>query len=553
MSPVSVRELLPRDGWARAIVAGVAVGVLVTGLAAIGAVRSRTAIRAAAVASLTNYASVAAEQFANGYEAIIRQSFVPIIPTPGYVDPPGRRDPLPVADMVEMIGRLRIDPCHCMVSPSPTAVFRLGLDSNDTEAVDSAGGRLAGLDSAIAAATHRASDSLGPTGARYGFVLVPKAGGDQFVFFTRRADSVSGRRYVYGIVVPAAVMAERVYATAFRTIRLVPRYLLSTVARNDQYLEVEVLRRDGTAVYSSGRAYGGGPTDALVLPVIRGGVAIAVRLNPALKDALMPGGVPAPVPVRELILIGLSLGLLVTIGAFGIRAAELARLRSDFASSVTHELRTPLTQIRLAAETVLLGRSRSAEAAARSLTSVVAETRRLQHLIDNVLHFSRAERRLTRVRVEPLDLVAALYDVAGLFAPLVADRGIAVRVEAPEELTICADPNALRQVLLNLLDNAARFGPDQQPIRLGACRRGAEMEIWVEDQGPGIPVRDRERVWRAFVRLGHDRESGSTGTGLGLAVVKELVEAQRGRCWLETGSVGGTRVIVRLAAGEAAV
>lgn len=523
---------------------GVGVGAIVTVLAAIGAVRSRASIRATAIGSLGNFASVAAEQFVNGYEARIRQSFVQILPLPGTVDPSKRRDPLPVTDMVEMMAYLRNDPCHCLVSPRVTAIFRFGLDTDDSEALDPTGVRLPALDPAIAAAVRAPSDSLQPLGVRFGFVLAPTAIGNQFIFFSRRVDSISRHRFLYGIAVPPAAIAEGIFGETFRTVRLVPRYLLAAIPSNDQYLEIDVAGRDGVVLYSSGHRFGDGPTNALGLPVVRGALTVTARLNPKLKDTLIPGGVPGPMPVRELVLSGLALLLFLAIGALGVHAGELARLRSDFASSVTHELRTPLTQIRLATETVLHGRSRSPEATARALTSVVGETRRLQQLIDNVLHFSRAERRMTRVRLEPMDVAAALDEVAALFRPLVADRGITVEVALADGPVARADRNAFRQILLNLLDNAARFGPDHAPIRMGAEAHGLAVHCWVEDRGPGIPLPDRQRVWQPFVRLTRDHESVSTGTGLGLAVVKELVDAQGGRCWIDGVAVGGTRVTV---------
>jgi two-component system phosphate regulon sensor histidine kinase PhoR len=285
------------------------------------------------------------------------------------------------------------------------------------------------------------------------------------------------------------------------------------------------------------------------MPTLRGGLVVRAHLNPRIKGALIPGGIPPQVPVREVTLIGLSLALLIAIAVLGLRVGALARLRSDLASSVTHELRTPLTQIRLAAETVLLGRSPSLEAERRSLASIVDETKRLQQLIDNVLHFSRAERQTTRMRVEPIELRPVVERAADDLAPLVAGRGIVLQVDIAEHLVVQGNANALRQIVLNLLDNGARYGPDRQTITVGAATRDGQVEFWVEDRGPGVPVAERTRVWNAFVRLDRDRESVVTGTGLGLTVVRELVQAQGGGCWIEGTSGHGARVVVRLAKG----
>lgn len=536
----------PRDRWERAILIGTAIAVVVAAWAVVGTLRTRAVLHKAAISSLSNYAAVGMEQFVNGYESLLRQSFVPILPL---TDATGPRDPLPVADMVGTITRLQRDPCQCLIAPGPSALFRLGLNSVDTEVVDSLGRPLAGVDSLVAALVRRQADSLTQVGWPYAFQVTASAHGAEFVFFTLRTDSVSGRRYAYGFTVPAAHMVARVFRPAFESVRLIPRHLLGVVPRNEEFISLELQTPDGRVFFSTTPAYPDGASNALNMPALRGGLVVRARLNPRLKDALIPGGIPPRVPAREVGLIALSLALLVAIAALGLRVGALARLRSDLASSVTHELRTPLTQIRLAAETVLLGRSPSAEAERRSLRSIVDETKRLQQLIDNVLHFSRAERHPTRVRVEPVELRPVVERAVGDLAPMVAARGIVLRVDVPETLVVQGNANALRQIVLNLVDNGARYGPDRQTITVGAVQRDGQVELWVEDRGPGVPPAERQRVWNAFVRLDRDRDSVVTGTGLGLTVVRELVQAQGGGCWIEEASGQGARVVVRLANG----
>lgn len=542
----------PRDRWERAILLGTAIAVVVAVAAAVGTVRSRARVHKAAIASLQNYAAVGVEQFVNGYETLIRESFIPVLPPPDDLEPSSRRDPLPAADMLGMMARLQRDPCRCRIAPAPSAVFRLGLGTGGEEVVDTLGRRIGVLDPLVAGEVRKQADSLARVAWRYGFLVTRSADGPKFVFFTHRADSATGRRYAYGFTVPATRMAEAVFRPTFESVRLIPRHLLAAVPENDVFLSLELTTRDGAVLFATSPTYPDGPSNALNLPSLRGGLVVRAHLNPAVKDALLPGGIPDRVPVREVGLIALSLALLLAIAALGLRVGDLARLRSDLASSVTHELRTPLTQIRLAAETVMLGRAKDAEAERRSLGSIVDETKRLQQLIDNVLHFSRAERQLTRVRAEPVELGPVVAQAAGDMGPLVAHRGIVPAVDVPGGLVVLGDPNALRQIVLNLLDNAARYGPDRQAITIAAARRDGHVELRVDDGGPGIRPADRERVWKAFVRLERDRDSSVTGSGLGLAVVRELVEAQHGTCWIEGAAGSGTRVVVRLRAAGGA-
>jgi signal transduction histidine kinase len=106
--------------------------------------------------------------------------------------------------------------------------------------------------------------------------------------------------------------------------------------------------------------------------------------------------------------------------------------------------------------------------------------------------------------------------------------------------------------LLNLLDNAAKYGPGGQIVSLGSAEApgtgGARVRVWVEDQGPGIPPPDRERVWEPYVRLNRAAESATGGSGIGLSVVRELVKLHGGTAWIETAPGGGARVIVELPA-----
>ncbi len=245
------------------------------------------------------------------------------------------------------------------------------------------------------------------------------------------------------------------------------------------------------------------------------------------------------------------------------RAQELVRLRADFTSSVSHELRTPLAQIRLFGETLALGRVRGDAERRAAAEAVVREARRLERLVENVLHVARTERRLNRPRLQVVALAPLAADVAGDFAPLAPDARVEALVPTGPDggpLAGPAEPGALRQVLLNLLDNAARYGPPGQTIAIGAAAAaGGAVDVWVDDAGPGIPPAARARVWEPFVRLGRGdlagaaggRAAGSPGSGLGLAVVADLARLQGGRAWVRDAPGGGARVGLTLRAAPA--
>jgi len=118
-----------------------------------------------------------------------------------------------------------------------------------------------------------------------------------------------------------------------------------------------------------------------------------------------------------------------------------------------------------------------------------------------------------------------------------------------ESITANVDCGAVRQIILNLLDNALKFGPREQTVRLIVDRADNRARIAVEDEGPGIPVVDRNRIWIPYVRLARDRSAPHEGSGIGLAVVRELTALHQGVAYVEDSSDGGARFVVELATG----
>jgi signal transduction histidine kinase len=280
------------------------------------------------------------------------------------------------------------------------------------------------------------------------------------------------------------------------------------------------------------------------------------RVGPlTLRGALRPSALarlaPPPAPASRLPLLGglLALTALLAVAALLLlrREQELARLRADFTSSVSHELRTPLAQILLFGETLSMDRVRSDAERRLAADTIVQETRRLIHMVENVLHFARAERGLETPALRALPIAPLVHDAVRAFAPLAESAGSALELVASDDAaSALVDPAALRQMLLNLLDNAVKYGTPGQTVRVSVVRAGTRVLVQVDDQGPGVPRRDRERVWAAFERLSRGDARG--GSGIGLAVVRELIALHHGEAWVEDAPGGGARFIVALPA-----
>ncbi len=283
-----------------------------------------------------------------------------------------------------------------------------------------------------------------------------------------------------------------------------------------------------------------------------GSLRVHLAVVPEIAEQLLVGGLPRSRLPLLLALFLLTTGLAVVALLQMRRQQELARMRSDFVAGVSHELRTPLAQIRWFAELLRMGRLRSPEERERSLRIIDQEARRLAFLVENVLNFSRSGSRSARLRPEPVQLSSEVREIVDAFAPLVESRRIAVRTVMEEDVWALVDRAAFRQILLNLLDNAAKYGPPSQTVIVGVARAAAErVRMWVEDEGPGVPESERVRVWQPFYRAERDRGSVATGSGIGLAVVGDLVAQQHGRRWIESGSAGGARILIEFPAAQA--
>lgn len=348
-------------------------------------------------------------------------------------------------------------------------------------------------------------------------------------------------------------------ARVLREVPMVPPAFISPERRvvrggahGDTVVSVEMTDVAGNVLFRSPRQFRSSATGMIVFRTPPGGFRVRATLNPRVVDEISRAHQH---PDRRRYVVVLPL-LSVVLGASAIlhllRERELSRAQRAFVASVSHELRTPLAQIRMFAETLLLRRERGEEQRLRWLGVIIREARRLGDLVDNVLAFSHLEGPGLRLCPEPTEVAALVEDVAATYADFAAGRGVRIEAHAEPGVHALADARALRQVLVNLLDNALKYGPAGQTVRLAASRTAdGRVLLAVSDGGPGVPRAERERIWDAFVRLHH--EGGSAGgSGLGLAVVRSIVEQQGGRAWVEDAAGGGARFVVVLPAAPAA-
>ena len=382
-------------------------------------------------------------------------------------------------------------------------------------------------------------------GAVVGDPVIARLPEDGTIAIAYMLAGTDGPRRAYGYAFDVASAGRAVFPAVLATRALLPP-TASTTMPVDSALTLSVSGADQRVIYRSAATRALRPVAALGMTGAFDGFAVKVAMRPAFASRIAVGSWTWNRSQLVLGLITLSAGLVIVSLLQLHRERQLARVKSELVSGVSHELRTPLAQIRMFAEMLRLGWVRSDDERQRSVAIIDQEARRLAHLVENILQFSRAERSAPRVSLETLEIATLVDEVAESFAPLAGARGVTVRTVHAGRAVALADRDAMRQVLLNLLDNAVKYGPAGQTITAGTRASDGQVQVWVDDQGAGIPSRDKARIWEPFRRLDRAVEAGISGNGIGLAVVHELVAAQGGTVSVHDAPNGGASFVVTL-------
>jgi two-component system phosphate regulon sensor histidine kinase PhoR len=216
------------------------------------------------------------------------------------------------------------------------------------------------------------------------------------------------------------------------------------------------------------------------------------------------------------------------------RLKQLERTRQEFVANVSHELRTPLSLIKGYVETLLDGAKDNPEIAAKFLQTIERNAERLKLLIEDLLTISELESGRVRLNLQSVSLRALTGKVLADFKTRATEKNMKL-VDGVPDLYVRADADRLEQVLCNLIDNSIKYGRSEGTIVLSARQGKAhQVEVSVQDDGPGIPPESIERVFERFYRVDKARSREQGGTGLGLAIVKHIVQGHGGRVWAKS-------------------
>jgi signal transduction histidine kinase len=234
------------------------------------------------------------------------------------------------------------------------------------------------------------------------------------------------------------------------------------------------------------------------------------------------------------------------------RLSQLDAARAELLAVVTHELRTPLAVVRayvdLLADAAVENASDERELQVEAWRAgSIDQVTRLDRLVDGILESVRGE-GITGLRRDPFDVVEAISGTVGTLALLLRSRS--VRWFPPNaQLLALGDVVRFGQVLEQILDNEAKYAPPEEAVSIGMWRIADEVQVYITDDGPGVPIEDWEAVFQPYVRLDRAR---SRGSGIGLFAARRLMEAMGGRVWIEKNGYGGSRFMVALPAGDRA-
>lgn len=338
---------------------------------------------------------------------------------------------------------------------------------------------------------------------------------------------------------------DSVFAHIFATRRLLPRQI-PVGDDNSRSFIVQVAARDGRVIFSSGRFKPGDYVVRDTLDADIGGMVTAITARRSAAAWLATEHLAWRMSLI-LWLVGIAAIISLLTARLMLRESKLAHARTSFVSSVSHELRTPLAQIQILLETLRLERYTTPAQRDWIFDGMQREITRLTTLVNNVLQFSRIERgtRRTIASGDRVDLKPLIEDVVAGFAPLASVRSTKLETKLEDGLLVSISQDELRQVVLNLLDNAVKYGPEGQTIRVSTASEGACCSLIVDDEGPGVTHAERTKVWEAFQR-GSAVDAATAGSGIGLSVVREIVVANGGRVSIGDAPCGGARFILEI-------
>ena len=246
-----------------------------------------------------------------------------------------------------------------------------------------------------------------------------------------------------------------------------------------------------------------------------------------------------------LLLGGMSLGIYLILRDIN-REKKMADMQSEFVSHVTHELKTPLTSINMFAETIFFERAKTPESRKKYANIIMKESEVLKRKIDNILEYSVRKNEKSKYKIRETDLSVLVDEVMEEMKYWLDINNFEVSVEKENDVITNVDADAIKQALSNLIGNAIKYSADRKQLFVRLYRKEDIISLEVEDRGIGIPKDQVDLIFEKFYRVKSHESESTTGTGLGLSVTRDIVNAHGGKIFVESEINKGSRFVIQL-------
>jgi len=355
-------------------------------------------------------------------------------------------------------------------------------------------------------------------------------------------DSWGGRKAIGGMVFDAEYLRDQFF----------PEMLDSILSHQEERGEKNHVvmmvhpRHESTPLVASAGWDGGEPEVERNMEGAFPGLTLAIKLPGTTLAAMGQHFVRTSFLVLGVISLLLTGGIVMTHRNIS-REMALARLKSDFVSNVSHELRTPLSLIRLYAETLEMGRLKSSEKYQEYYSIIRKESERLTALINNILDFSRIEAGRKEYEFRQTDMRELVHNTLESYRYQIEQSGFAFEEKIADDVPpLSVDREAMARSLLNLVNNALKYSQDQKYIGVNLFRDNGSVKLEVVDHGIGIPVTEQQKIFDKFYRVGDPLVHNTKGSGLGLSLVRHIVQAHGGEVVVDSVPGRGSRFTINL-------
>jgi signal transduction histidine kinase len=357
-------------------------------------------------------------------------------------------------------------------------------------------------------------------------------------------DPATGRTAIGGVAFDAEFLRERFFPEVLDTVLVHG----SAEAQTDKNHAVLILvpRGESTPLAASADWDGGAPEVERNLEAVFPGLTLGIKLRGTTLEAMGRHFMISSFLVLGALSLLLSGGIWLTFRNVS-RQMELARLKSDFVSNVSHELRTPLSLIRLYAETLEMGRVNTEEKRQEYFRIIRKESERLSAMINNILDFSRIEAGRKEYDFRETDIADLVHNTLESYRYQIEQHGFTFEEEIADDLPrLRVDREAIARSLLNLVNNSLKYSVNEKFLRVSLYRENGAVKLEVLDHGIGIPRGEQRRIFEKFYRSGDPLVNNTKGSGLGLSLVRHIVEAHQGEIRVDSAPGQGSRFIITL-------